>query len=129
LPDKKTNDVPNTLSVQNPVVTVVIPEASQTCTKKRSRWNQSSPDTWKRNIPKKLRSMCQDYPTGNRKNEKILKAKLQKPVDCSNCKYKCQSLFEPEDRERICKHYWSLNNYCRQKDFILSCITSKKTET
>jgi len=49
--------------------------------------------------------MFQNYPTGNSKNEKNVKDKLPKPVDCFNCKYKCQSLFEPEDREIICKHY------------------------
>jgi len=59
LPDELTNNVPNTLSEPSPVATVFIPETPQTCIKKRSRWNQSSPDTWKKNIPKKLRSMCQ----------------------------------------------------------------------
>lgn len=108
---------------------IPIPEASQTLSKKRSKWNQSSPENWKRNKPEKLRSMCKDYPVGNSKTERILKAKLPKPVECCSCKFKCQMFFDSEDRERIYKHYWKLNNYCRQKDFIFSCVTSNKSES
>jgi len=53
-------------------------------------------------------------------------AKIPKIVDCSKCKYKCQEYFNEKEREILCKKYWNLNDFNRQKDFILSCLEIKE---
>ena len=67
--------------------------------RKRSRWNKSRPNLWKKNKTKQLRSMCQDYPSRINKEDKILKAKKPKSVNCENCKYKCVEKFTDDERQ------------------------------
>jgi hypothetical protein len=56
-------------------------------------------------------------------NDESIKKK-PKVVDCSKCKYKCTKNFTEEVREKICESFWALNDYCRQKDFILANVKS-----
>jgi len=71
--------------------------------------------------------MCQDNPTRINKEDKILKAKKPKSVNCENCKYKCVKKFTDDERQRLCKMYWSLS-FSRQKNFILSCVNANKAK-
>ncbi|KAE9544349.1 hypothetical protein AGLY_001528 [Aphis glycines] len=57
-----------------------------------------------------------------------MSAKIPKIVDCSKCKYKCQEYFNEKKREILCKKYWNLNDFNRQKDFILSCLEKEATQ-
>ena len=56
----------------------------------------------------------------SRGNEKRLKE--PQPSDCRTCRYKCNTKFTEEDRGRICREYWQLEDYARQKNFILSNV-------
>ncbi|KAI4465998.1 dna-directed rna polymerases i ii and iii subunit rpabc2 [Holotrichia oblita] len=85
---------------------------------KRNRWTKSQPEKWKKNVMKEKRSMGQPY----RSTKGILRpAKTPKPAD--GCKFKCTTKFSDEERKSICNDYWKLD-YCRQKDFILSCVVN-----
>lgn len=53
-----------------------------------------------------------------------MKLKAPEPIDCSNCKYQCTHNFDEDFRAEICKSYWSLGDYRRQKDFILQNVRS-----
>jgi len=53
-----------------------------------------------------------------------LKQKKPKPIDCYNCKYVCSRNFSEATRREICKSFWKLSDYRRQKDFILMNVKS-----
>lgn len=83
--------------------------------KKLFRWKRADPPSWKVNLVKHNRSQSLPYVT-----KSGLKApKIPKSIDCSKCRFKCQEHFTESDRENICKFYWGMNDYKRQKDFIL----------
>ncbi|KAJ8940472.1 hypothetical protein NQ314_010719 [Rhamnusium bicolor] len=85
--------------------------------KKKSRWRKSNPITWEKNIIKKKRSLGEPYESGGKKRP----AKMPKEIDCTSCKYKCNQKFDLEYRKLLSANYWKFD-YCRQKDFILSCV-------
>lgn len=55
---------------------------------------------------------------------KEMKLKEPKPIDCSNCKFLCSLNFPENLRSEICKSFWQLADYRRQKDFILMNVKS-----
>lgn len=87
---------------------------------KTARWHKKKEDTYSRNKQKELRSQCLPY-----KNYKKVeqRPKAPKPSDCK-CKNNCSQNFTEEDRINICKTYWGLANYSRQKDFILMNVSA-----
>ena len=54
------------------------------------------------------------------------KRMLKQP--CSNCKFKCGTVFTEENRQKIFDSFWSLGAYERQNDFICSSAEEKKTK-
>lgn len=87
---------------------------------KRSRWSKSNPSNWAKNVVKQRRYDCLPY-----KSQKgIREAKLPRPVNCTKCKFKCAENFNEDCRVEICKMFWGLSNYQRQKDFILKHVHS-----
>ena len=94
--------------------------------KKLTRKRKATPQTWKKNIRKQQRICGQEY-TSPHSGKKVPKRMLKPP--CSNCKFKCASVFTEEDRQRIFDSFWSLGAYERQKDFICSSVEEKKTRT
>ncbi|XP_039276130.1 uncharacterized protein LOC120349687 [Nilaparvata lugens] len=84
------------------------------------RWRTSRPMMWKVNKAKEMRAQCMPYVT----KRGGMDGKAPKPIDCSSCRFKCQKNFSEDDRKYICKSYWSLRDYGRQKDFILKHIVS-----
>lgn len=58
------------------------------------------------------------------KKVKEIKLKQPKDIDCSNCKFQCTANFPEELRQQICKGFWQLGDYRRQKDFILMNVKS-----
>jgi hypothetical protein len=92
-----------------------IPTDGEDKIKKRSRWTKENKNNWKREKNKSLRDSCLPYSDykGN------LKAKKPKPIDCSKCIYKCNEIFNEEERIRLCEKYWALSTFERKKDLIL----------
>jgi len=114
--DEVTSNVTNVNNIHN----------LESLTSKRSRWSQSQPNLWKINLNKKIRSSCHEYTSRIKKDDKKMNAKIPKVVDCSKCKFKCQEYFTEKEREILCQEYWNLNDFNRQKDFILSCLEIKE---
>jgi hypothetical protein len=56
---------------------------------------------------------------------KEIKQKLPKPIDCTNCKFVCSLNISEDVRSEICKSFWQLGDYRRQKDFILMNVKSE----
>lgn len=55
---------------------------------------------------------------------KEVKLKEPKAIDCSNCKFLCSLHFNEDLRSEICRSFWKLSDYRRQKDFILMNVKS-----
>lgn len=55
---------------------------------------------------------------------KEIKLKVPKAIDCSNCKFLCSLNFSEDLRSEICRSFWKLGDYRRQKDFILMNVKS-----
>lgn len=55
----------------------------------------------------------------------IRAAKKPKVTNCNSCKFKCSLHFDDPLRDLLCSEFWKLD-YNRQKDFILSCVSSKE---
>ena len=53
---------------------------------------------------------------------RIQPAKAPRPCDCTRCRFKCSDKLPEEIRKAICKEYWGLSGFNRQKDFLLSTI-------
>ena len=87
------------------------------CDEHRTRKRRSNPEKWVKNIRKKSKGAGKAY-IDSRGNEKRMKE--PQPSDCRTCRYKCNTKFTEEDRGGICREYWQLEDYARQKDFILS---------
>ena len=84
---------------------------------KRTRNKTACPELWKRNKQKRLKTAGHEYT-----NYKgcVVAAKAPRPCDCSKCRFKCSIRISEEVRASICKAYWGLSDYNRQKDFLLS---------
>lgn len=97
-------------------------EENTTPKKTYARWRKSDPSTWSKNVEKKKKFNCLPYKT----RKGIKPAKGPQSVDCGSCKFKCSQNISEKDRISICKKYWSLSEYKRQKDFILKMVQTKK---
>ncbi|QQP40799.1 Uncharacterized protein FKW44_014967 [Caligus rogercresseyi] len=94
----------------------------------RGRKRQRNPDSWKRNIKKRLRISGQSYANGKNIN---VPARKVKEKDCAACRYKCNSNFPEPERQNIFDQFWSMVDVSRQKDFIINhtVTTIKKRQT
>ncbi|RZF44217.1 hypothetical protein LSTR_LSTR003857 [Laodelphax striatellus] len=96
-------------------------DSQATPTKSPKRWRKSRPETWKRNIEKSKCIKGLPYKSIKGKEQR---SKIPKPVDCSKCKFECTVHFTEVDRSIICRAYWNLQSYERQKEFILCNVKS-----
>ncbi|CAH1643294.1 unnamed protein product [Spodoptera littoralis] len=95
--------------------------------KKIYRWKKSNQTNWKRNKELQKKRKCLPYKS---KTGKLCAAKLPKSPKCSNsCRQKCTEKFTQNEREIICKHYWSIQDYKLQKEFLLKRIIIKPVQT
>lgn len=64
------------------------------------------------------------------KTKKCLKlAKAPKQVNCGFCKFVCKKkIRKMTGLTFVCKYFWGLSNYTRQKDFILKLVHIKPPE-
>ncbi|XP_070182460.1 uncharacterized protein [Littorina saxatilis] len=111
--DTESNEVPSMTNVY------VTPPKKQ-----RGRKRTAKPDSWKRNVRKKLRLTGHEYM--NTKGKKV-EAKQVGQLDCSKCKYKCSENFSTLEKQNIFESFYKLANYDRQKDFICHHVVQKKT--
>lgn len=75
---------------------------------------KANPAEWKVNKNKALRNSGFQYKS---KKGELKPAKIPQPVNCENCKFKCNIHFDINDRNNSCRSYHKLD-YERQKDFI-----------
>lgn len=61
-------------------------------------------------------------------NKKKQPAKMPKAMNCEKCRFKCKENFSEEERRTLCARFWEMGDFRRQKDFILSNVTSNKPE-
>ncbi|MEW8545291.1 MAG: hypothetical protein AB2693_17350 [Candidatus Thiodiazotropha sp.] len=52
--------------------------------------------------------------------------KQMKPP-CNNCRLKCTSKISEAERQQLFNSFWTLESYERQKDFVCSDVTERKT--
>ena len=90
--------------------------------RRSSRWTNSAPETWKKNIRKKKRAYGEKYI--NSKNATVPE-KTYKPGSCK-CRFKCTETFTEPDQSEICKSFYQLGDFTRQKDFIAAHIIEEK---
>ena len=72
------------------------------------------PKSWVKENRKRLRNGGQEYKSTS---GKVVRSKCVQPTACT-CHYKCSDTIPQEKREDIFHHYWSLDNYDRQRDYI-----------
>jgi hypothetical protein len=92
---------------------------------KLTRKRQRNSACYKRNIrkAKKLSGAAHVNTVGQHVPEK-------QPVQVScKCRFKCNEHFIEDDRAKICKDYYCLASYQRQKDYILKNIITRATRT
>lgn len=93
--------------------------------KETTRKRKCNKASWKKNVRKQRRSLGKDYVDTNGRQRLGRTPKL---IDCTNCRYRCSEKFSEEQRADICKEYWQLGDYNRQKDFLLSRVRITKTQ-
>ena len=81
----------------------------------RSRKRQRKPETWKKNIQKRLKYSGQEY-VGHRGI--VYGAKEVKQSCNEKCKLKCSKKFDEATRTNIFQHYWGLEDKVQQRHFI-----------
>ena len=93
--------------------------------RKLVRKRKSTPENWKKSVRKRLRLSGQEYKSAT---GKIMEERKMRPP-CKSCRFKCTTMVSEENRKQIFNSFWSLASYERQKDFVCSCVTEKKTRT
>lgn len=88
--------------------------------KKRGRKRTRKPNSWKKNIAKKLRNSGYEYRSV--KTGKTVQARKIGPSCSDKCRLACSSNFTQEKRIQIFNSYWALGSIERHRDFLNSCI-------
>lgn len=72
------------------------------------RKRKHTPEEWKKNKRKTLRLSGMEYIS---QRGKTVSARKVKPLDCTNCKYKCTTKVNEKERKNIFETFWSINSY------------------
>ncbi|XP_052767720.1 uncharacterized protein LOC128208260 [Mya arenaria] len=107
---------------KSPKAKFVESDKSDAAKKKRER----RPETWQRNIKKKLKTEGREYVNAK---GKLVPAKAMRPVDCSKCKQRCTDKISEDTRKKIFDWFWKLGSYTAQKEFVVSRVTQVATRT
>ena len=51
-----------------------------------------------------------------------VRAKQPQPVNCSKCRFKCNDKVYEQQQVSLCKSFYEMADYIRQKDFIMSHV-------
>ena len=98
--------------------------------RKRVRRKISHRDSWKRNIAKSSHLKGHQYKKScGIAGSSTVPPKSVQPCNCNKCRYKCRENFSDDDREQICKQFYELADYSRQKDFIINHVVEMPTKT
>ena len=91
-----------------------------------TRKRQANPDSWKKNIRKKLRQSGKAFTSvkGDYVREGSMRIK-----DCNKCKFKCSEKISEEQRQQIFNSYW----ICDQMNdkgmiFVIKFLKSSRLE-
>ncbi|CAG5024232.1 unnamed protein product [Parnassius apollo] len=94
------------------------------------RWKNTNQTNWKRNKELEKKRKCLPFTFKFIKTGKFLAAKLPKSPKCSqNCRQKCSEKFTQNEREKLCKSYWSIQDFKLQNEFLLKRIIIKPVQT
>lgn len=95
----------------------IIIESSEPVKIRRSK--VADPESWNKNVRKKLRNTGQAYMSVR---GQYRTARQVRPKDCSNCKKACNTKFPEAERQKIHKTYWALGDNEKQKLFISTLV-------
>lgn len=85
---------------------------------KKVKKRKCQPQTWARNIAKKLKNSGQEHSSSTNKNN-IIPAKTIRPACSTKCRLKCYAKFDITERESIFKCFWNLSDIDRQREYIV----------
>ena len=98
--------------------------------RKRVRRKISHPESWGRNVAKSSHLKGRQYKKARGiPGSATVPPKSVQPCNCNKCRYKCSENFSDDDREQICKQFYELADYSRQKDFIINHVVEMPTKT
>jgi len=84
---------------------------------------EKNPDLYQRNIQRKNRLHGLPYKKYRGvPGSDTVPAKAPQTSNCSKCRFKCNENFPENVREAICRDFYKLGDYSRQKDYIVSHI-------
>lgn len=109
------------LEIENPQVTQT-EENEDASYRKRKRSKFRSPETWQKNIRKKLRNEGSEY-IGT--SGKLVKKRSMGPA-CKKCHFECRTNFSSEDREKIFSTFWGSGSKKDQSAFIINMVDEEK---
>lgn len=90
------------------------------------RKRERRPETWQRNVKKKLKTEGKAYVNAK---GKLVPAKYMRTVDCTKCKQRCTEKISDDTRKKIFEWFWKLGSYTAQKEFVVSRVTQVATKT
>ena len=93
--------------------------------KKQLTRKKATTGPWKKNIRKRLRFREYTSPHSGKKYKQVPKRAVKSP--CTNCWFKCVTVFTEENRQKTFDSFWNFRSYERQKDSVCSRIEEKKT--
>ena len=98
--------------------------------RKRVRHKMSHPESWGRNVEKSSHLKGRQYKKARGiSGSATVPPKSVQPCNCNKCRYKCSENFSDDDREQMCKQFYELADYSRQKDFIINHVMEMPTKT
>ena len=92
-----------------------------------SRWKKKNPELYQRNIQRKNRAHGLAYKKYRGvPGSATVPAKAPQKCNCVKCRFKCCQNFPEDVREAICRDFYKLGDYSRQKDYIVSHVVEVK---
>ena len=111
LVDKRSVDTRNDITSEEITPNISITEKNideNRAPLERSRKRKRNEARWQRNVTKRRREVGKDYISSSGKT--IRARVLQTKKNCTNCKFKCNSLISEVEREGVFHDFWKLNN-------------------
>ncbi|MEW8546092.1 MAG: OTU domain-containing protein, partial [Candidatus Thiodiazotropha sp.] len=93
--------------------------------KKLTRKKTPKPEKWKANVRKEKRMKGVAY---ENVHGKLILGREVKPINCSNCRFKCSLNITTDHRQSIFETYWGLGNYDGQRNFICQHVDQFEPE-
>ena len=91
----------------------------------RTRKRAKRPELYAENIQKRKKAAGEEYISSA---GVTVRAKQPQPVNCSKCRFKCNDKVSEQQRVSLCKSFYEMADYTRQKDFIVSHMQEMKSK-